>query len=142
MRRDDRKKAIMNFRRAAAILAWFLLALIAFSTLSPIAMRPHIGTWVHLERFGAYGLIGFLFAAAYPQRIALVLGLVLGAAVGFELLQMLSADRHARVTDLAVKLAGGGCGAGAARYAARCGRQLRDWRSKPKLKPSQVESSA
>ncbi|APG88167.1 hypothetical protein SAMCCGM7_pC0971 (plasmid) [Sinorhizobium americanum CCGM7] len=123
-RRDGRKKAVMNLRRAAAILAWFLLALIAVSTLSPIAMRPHIGTWVHVERFGAYGLVGFLFAAAYPQRIALVLGLVFGAAVGFELLQMLSADRHARVGDLAVKMAGAACGAGAAWCAARHGRQL------------------
>ncbi len=109
----------MNFRRAAAVLGWLLLGLIAYSTLSPIGMRPHIGTLVHVERFGAYGLLGFLFATACPRRITFVLGMVLGVAVGFELLQMLSADRHARVEDLAVKMTGAACGAGAAWLAGR-----------------------
>nr|WP_018237105.1 VanZ family protein [Ensifer sp. BR816] len=109
----------MKFRRAAAVFGWLLLALIAYSTLSPIGMRPHIGTLVHVERFGAYGLMGLLLATAYPQRVRLVLGMVLGAAVGFELLQVLLADRHARVEDLAVKVAGAACGVGAALSAGR-----------------------
>jgi hypothetical protein len=45
--------------------------------------------------------------------------MVLGAAVGFELLQVLLADRHARVEDLAVKVAGAACGVGAALSAGR-----------------------
>ncbi|ACP23352.1 hypothetical protein NGR_b19050 (plasmid) [Sinorhizobium fredii NGR234] len=135
------RQRIMDLRRAAKALAWLLLALIAYSTLSPIGMRPHVGTWVHVERFGAYGLMGLLFATAFPRRITLVLAMVLGAAVGLELLQMLSADRHARLEDLAVKMAGATCGVGAVWFSGRWWR-LRGRQSKPKFKPSRVESSA
>ncbi|MDK1383825.1 VanZ family protein [Sinorhizobium sp. 8-89] len=109
----------MNFKRIASLLAWLLFAVIAYSTLSPIGMRPHIGTWAHVERFGAFGLLGLLFAGAYPARLPLVVAIVLATAVGFELLQMLSMDRHARWEDFAVKLAGGGCGVAAGRFMAR-----------------------
>ncbi|MDK1377416.1 MULTISPECIES: VanZ family protein [unclassified Sinorhizobium] len=109
----------MNLRRIASLLAWLLFGVIAYSTLSPIGMRPHIGTWVHVERFGAFGLLGLLFMIAYPGRLWFVIAIVLGTAVGFELLQMLSMDRHARWEDLAVKLAGGGCGIVAACFIAR-----------------------
>lgn len=100
----------MTLKRAATLLAWLLFTVIAYSTMSPLDLRPRIGHLVHLERFGAFGLLGLLFAIAYPRWIGRVLVLVLATAVGFELLQMVSADRHARVTDVAVKLAGGACG--------------------------------
>ncbi|WVT77035.1 VanZ family protein (plasmid) [Sinorhizobium chiapasense] len=100
----------MNIKRAAGLFAWLLLAVIAYSTISPLELRPRIGHLVHLERFGAFGLLGLLFAIAYPRQIGRVLVLVLATAIGFELLQMISADRHARVTDVAVKLLGGACG--------------------------------
>lgn len=103
-------KQIMNLKRTACHLAWLLLALIAYSTMSPLDLRPRIGHLVHLERFGAFGLLGLLFAIGYPGRLGRVLLLVIATAVGFELLQMVSADRHARVADLAVKLLGGACG--------------------------------
>ncbi|WP_085028107.1 VanZ family protein [Ensifer aridi] len=103
----------MDFKRAASVLAWLLLGLIAYSTLSPLAMRPHMGSWVQVERFGAFGLLGLMFAIAHPRRVLSVLSIVLAAAVGLELTQMLSADRHARWIDLAVKMAGAGCGVGA-----------------------------
>ncbi|WP_026620961.1 putative membrane protein (plasmid) [Ensifer sp. WSM1721] len=103
----------MDIKRAASVLAWLLLGLIAYSTLSPLAMRPHMGSWVQVERFGAFGLLGLLFAIAHPRRVLSVLSIVLAAAVGLELTQMLSADRHARLIDLAVKMAGAGCGVGA-----------------------------
>lgn len=137
-----KRQVVMRLRRAAAAFGWLLLGLVAYSTLSPIGMRPHIGTWVHVERFGAYGLMGFLFATAFPRRIPLVLGMVLGAAAGFELLQTLPADRHARLEDLAVKMAGAACGVGASWSAARNWRHVQAWRNKPKFKSSQVESSA
>lgn len=73
-------------------------------------MRPRIGHLVHLERFGAFGLLGLLFAIAYPKHLTRVLLLVFVTAIGFELLQMISADRHARAADVAVKLLGGVCG--------------------------------
>lgn len=115
----------MNFRRAVSLLAWLLFGLIAFSTLSPLGMRPHIGAWVNLERFGAYGLLGLLFATAYPRRIWLVLAMLLAAAAALELLQMLSADRHARPVDVAIKMAGTVCGAGAAWFSARFAKRFR-----------------
>ncbi|OCO99186.1 MULTISPECIES: VanZ family protein [unclassified Ensifer] len=100
----------MNLKLAAGLLAWILFAVIAYSTMSPLDMRPRLGHLVHIERFGAFGLMGLLFAVAYPRRLGLVLVLVFVTAIGFELLQMVSADRHARVTDVAVKLLGGACG--------------------------------
>ncbi|HXV31692.1 MAG TPA: VanZ family protein [Sinorhizobium sp.] len=115
----------MNFRRAVAILAWLTFGVIAYSTLSPIEMRPRIGGWVHLERFGAYGLLGLLFATAYPRRIWLVLAFLLVGAAGLEVLQMLLSDRHARLSDLAVKMTGAACGIAAAWFCARYAPRLR-----------------
>ncbi len=116
---------MMNFRRAASLFAWLLLGLIAYSTLSPMGMRPQIGGWVNLERFGAYGLLGLLFGTAYPQRVWLVLAILVTAAIGLELSQMLSADRHARPGDVAVKMAGAMCGVLAAWLSARCVQRFR-----------------
>ena len=95
-----------TFKRAAAICAWLILAVIVFSTLSPIGMRPHLGA-AHVERFAAFALLGFLFAIVHPGRIVMVLLCVVAAVAGLELLQMLVASRHARVADIAVKAAGG-----------------------------------
>ncbi|MQV99014.1 VanZ family protein [Sinorhizobium medicae] len=103
----------MNLRRIASLLAWSLLCVIAYSTLSPHDLRPHMGSSVQIERFGAFGLTGLMFAVAYPRRLPSVLAIVLAAAVGLEFMQMLAADRHARLIDLAVKVAGGGCGVAA-----------------------------
>lgn len=105
-----RDKQSMNIKRTAGLLAWLLFAVIAYSTLSPLDLRPRMGTFVHVERFGAFGLMGLLFAIGYSRRIVLVLCLVFATAVGFELLQMVLADRHARIEDLVVKLLGGACG--------------------------------
>ncbi|MQW90471.1 VanZ family protein [Sinorhizobium saheli] len=115
----------MNVRLAASVLAWLLLGVIAYSTLSPLSMRPHIGSWVQVERFGAFGLLGLLFAIAHPRRAGSALAVVLAAAVGLELMQMFSADRHARLIDLSVKMAGAGCGAGAGWLFTRCWPRIR-----------------
>lgn len=120
---------IMNLGRAAAIFAWLMVGLIVYSTLSPIALRPHLGTGVHIERLGAYGLLGLLLATAYPRRIWLVLAVLLAGAAGLEVLQTLSPDRHARLGDLAVKMAGSACGVAAARFGARHLSRLRPVRT-------------
>ena len=44
------------------------------------------------------------------NHVWLIVVIVLGAAIGFEALQLVSASRHGRLFDLAVKLAGGGLG--------------------------------
>lgn len=96
----------MDPRRFLRVLPWLTLAFIVFATLSSLDMRPRIGGAVHLERFGAFWLLGFLFAAVYPRRIAVVFLLVAAVAIGLEFSQFLSPTRHARLSDLAVKVAG------------------------------------
>ena len=108
-----RQEQVMNPKRPLRVLPWLTLAFIAFATLSSLEMRPHIGNAVHLERFGAFGLLGFLFAAVYPRRMAIVLLLVVAVAIGLEFFQLLSPHRHARLSDLLVKLTGGICGVAA-----------------------------
>lgn len=96
--------------RILHVLAWLLLGLLAFATLSPIGLRPVTGASADLERFVAFALVGLLFAMAYPRHVILVVVLVLSSAVALEGLQMLAAGRHARLGDTAVKLLGGSLG--------------------------------
>ena len=96
--------------RLLPVLAWLLLAAIAFVTLAPIGFRPNSGYSPNIERFLAFGAVGFLFALAYPRRLWLIIAVVLGAAISLEALQLVSVSRHGRLFDLAVKLAGGGLG--------------------------------
>ncbi len=96
--------------RLLPILAWLLLAAIAFSTLAPIGLRPTSSFSANYERLFSFGLVGFLFAIAYPRKLLLITGLVFGAAVSFEILQMLVASRHAQLSDMGIKLLGGGLG--------------------------------
>lgn len=114
-----------TFKRAAALLAWLILAVVVFSTLSPIGMRPHLGA-AHVERFAAFALLGFLFSVVYPRSTGAVALCVVAGVAGLELLQMLVAGRHARIADVAVKAAGGILGVASAwllmRLRARPGR--------------------
>ena len=96
--------------RLLHLCAWLLLGVLAFVTLSPIGLRPITGASADLERFGAFALVGLVFAIAYPRKILLIAVLVLGSAVTLEALQMLAEGRHARLGDTAVKLLGGGMG--------------------------------
>lgn len=101
------------FRKIIIILAWSTLLVIAFATLSPIGLRPHMGD-VSGERFLAFAIVGMLFGMAYPRHLWLVALLVGGTAVGLEVLQHLTPDRHGRVPDAFVKLAGALAGVGLA----------------------------
>lgn len=96
--------------RPLRILAWLLLAAIAFVTLSPIGLRPVTGFSPNYERLFAFAAVGFAFALAYPRHIWLVLALVVGAAIALELLQLVTVGRHGRVIDVVAKLLGGGIG--------------------------------
>lgn len=96
--------------RLLRILAWSLLAAIAFVTLSPIGLRPNSGLSANYERLFAFAAVGLAFALAYPRHIWLVLALVVGAAVGLEALQLVVSGRHGRIIDLVAKLLGGGIG--------------------------------
>lgn len=100
-------------RKVVLFIAWATLLLIVFATLSPIGLRPHFAG-VSVERFGAFAIVGLLFGLAYPTRLGLVLACVGGAAVGLEVLQHLTPDRHGEVRDAMVKLAGSIAGVGTA----------------------------
>ena len=95
---------------ALRILAWLLLAGLVVATLSPIGLRPISPLPTQVERAVALLLVGFVFALAYPRRLALVAIIVLGATVLLELLQLLAPSRHSGLADVTVKLLGGGIG--------------------------------
>jgi len=98
--------------RLLRIVAWALLFGIAFSTLSPIWLRPESGLPPNVERFGAFLVLSFVFTLAYPHRLLRVILTVAAAAVALEALQLVIPGRDARLHDLIVKLAGGGLGTG------------------------------
>lgn len=95
------------------IVAWSTLLAIGFATLSPIGLRPHLSD-VSMERFWAFAAVGLLFGLAYPRHLWLVTFLVGGAALGLEVLQHLTPDRHGRIPDALIKLAGAVAGTGLA----------------------------
>jgi apolipoprotein N-acyltransferase len=95
------------FQVLLRISAWSCLFAIAVVTLGPVGLRPESGFPPHLERFIAFAIAGSLFAAAYPRYILLAALIVVGAAVLFELLQLLAPTRHGTLADASVKVTGG-----------------------------------
>jgi hypothetical protein len=95
------------FQVLLRISAWTCLALIALVTLGPLGLRPVSGMPPNDERFAAFAVAGMLFAAAYPRHILFAAVIVVGAAVVFEVLQLLAPSRHGRLFDAEVKVAGG-----------------------------------
>jgi glycopeptide antibiotics resistance protein len=95
------------FQVLLRISAWICLAGIAFVTLAPLGFRPESGMPPQFERFAAFAVVGVLFATAYPRYILFTLLIVLGAAVLFELLQLLAPTRHGTVFDATAKVIGG-----------------------------------
>jgi VanZ family protein len=73
---------------------------------SYLPFRPEL-TNANVERFGAFMLVGLLFALAYPQRFYVVVGTTVGSAILLEALQSFSPGRHGRFHDAAEKIAGG-----------------------------------
>lgn len=96
-------------RNRFIITAWLSLAFVAFVTLSPIQDRPVLAG-PQFEHFAAFAVLGLIFGLAYPNRIFIVVAIVLGSAVGLELLQLLTPDRHGKVIDAVFKGLGGICG--------------------------------
>jgi glycopeptide antibiotics resistance protein len=92
--------------------AWLMLALIFASTVVPIELRPHSPFSANWERLLSFFAVGLLFTLAYPRRLLLVVVLLVGAAIGFEVLQLFAGTRHAHVRDMLVKLAGAVTGVG------------------------------
>lgn len=96
--------------------AGICLALITYATLAKLAGRPvlighHEAYWiVVVERFSAYGLLGFLFSFLLPGRFGLACALVISIAIGLEILQAFTPDRDPAFQDMLQKAAGGTVG--------------------------------
>lgn len=92
------------------------LALIVYATLVKMAGRPalmghHEAYWVVvIERFSAYGLLGFLLSFLLPGRFALACSLVIAVAMGLEVMQAFTSDRDPGFLDVLQKAAGGTVG--------------------------------
>jgi hypothetical protein len=82
------------------------LCAIAYATLCPIGLRPHLAS-ANVERFGAYLVLGVLSAMTFRRDWKLAIGAVVFAAVGLEAAQLLVHGRDARVEDATVKAIGG-----------------------------------
>ena len=90
-----------------------IVAGIAFATLCPQFMRPHLCN-VQIERFGAFFLTAAAFASAFPRRPLLVATVLVGVAIGLELSQLLVPGRDAGVPDAIEKSCGAVVGAASA----------------------------
>lgn len=92
------------------------LALISYATLAKLTGRPVLvghseAYWiVVVERFSAYGLLGFLLSFLLPGRLGLACSLVISVAIGLEVLQALTPDRDPALLDVLQKAAGGTVG--------------------------------
>jgi VanZ family protein len=103
-------------QRLSLVAAWLVLAFIAFATLSPIQDRPVVAG-PQFEHFAAFALMGFAFVRGYPNRLLLIIALVVGSAFALEALQLLTPDRHGRLIDALVKAGGGLSGIAIANFA-------------------------
>src|ERR1700716_134287 len=55
------------FQKLIIIVAWTVLAFIAYETISPIQYRPTLPIPSSFERLVAFAVLGSLFCAAYPR---------------------------------------------------------------------------
>ncbi|MGY4478130.1 VanZ family protein [Bradyrhizobium sp. USDA 3364] len=106
---------ISKIKTFGLVAGWLALAFIVFVTLSPIQDRP---SFLHpqAERFAAFAVMGLAFVLGYPRRTALILFFVVFSAFTLEAMQLLTADRHGRLLDAIVKVAGGLAGVGAGHF--------------------------
>ncbi|WP_158914702.1 VanZ family protein [Caulobacter sp. S45] len=93
-------------RKLALAIGWLIVAVIVFSTLSPIHLRPKTGH-PDFERFVAFFLAGACFAVAYPRHRRWVSAAIVVGACLLEAAQLLVPGRDAHVHDAVVKVVGG-----------------------------------
>ena len=99
------------------LLAWALLAFVAYATISPILYRPTLAASSSLEHLFAFAILGVLFYLAYPRQVLFSCLIVLGSAIILECVQVLAPDRHGRIQDAIEKLVGGAAGIAAVHVA-------------------------
>jgi hypothetical protein len=114
---DDLGKLLEVIRKSVPVAAWGLLACITYITISPVETRTTFSYSASVERCVVFAALGILFCLAYSRSLLLVCVIVIGSAVALEILQLATADRHARVIDAIEKIVGGSLGVIAARSA-------------------------
>jgi VanZ family protein len=105
----------MTVRTFFRVLAWLLVAVIAYVTLSPIEMRPVTAAPADMERFLAYTALGGAFCLGYPRQRVNVILLVVAITGLLEIGQHFAPGRHGRVQDAVLKMAGAFFGLAAAK---------------------------
>ena len=92
----------LRLPRPFLLIPWGLAAFIAFSTLGPQHLRPHLPAQVgpQLERFGAYFLMALTFALTYPNRKGLIAVSGTVAAILLELGQGMVPGRDPGLPDV------------------------------------------
>ncbi len=105
-RYTGRNRRISKPSPALIALALLGVAGIAYATLCPIGMRPHLAS-ADEERFGAYFVLGIALAFAAPRRWIATGTFVVVLALGLEAAQLLIPGRDAVLHDAIVKAAGG-----------------------------------
>ena len=100
----ERRVARPSIAAICASLAVF--GAIAFATLCPPELRPHLAG-ANEERFAAYFLLGVCMAFTFPRRANLVVFAVAGIACALEAGQLLVPGRDAVFSDACVKAMGG-----------------------------------
>jgi hypothetical protein len=93
-------------RRILRFLAWASIVAIFVVTDGPIALRPSLGLGANAERLLAFAAVGVLFSLAYPNRLVMILVLLVGTAGLFEVLQLHVFGRHAHLKDFVYKTTG------------------------------------
>ena len=100
----DRRRAKPS--KTAIATAALGVAGVAFVTLCPISLRPHLAG-ASLERLAAYGVLGVLASRAAGRRTLSATVAVMILAFGLEAAQRFAPGRHAHLADAVVKAFGG-----------------------------------
>lgn len=123
-------------------LAALAVAGLAFVTLCPIGLRPHLAP-ANEERFAAYFVLGILIALAAQRRWLAATACVVVLAFGLEAAQLLAPGRHAQLSDALVKAMSGALGSTTGQFIYPLKRLLRSIGAQPeRLRASSARTSA
>jgi VanZ family protein len=84
------------------LFAWGLAAAIAFATLGPAALRPHLNLGQNGEHALAFVVLGLAFGLAHTHNRLRTAAFVIAFTGLIEVLQFLAPGRHARMEDFVV----------------------------------------
>jgi hypothetical protein len=87
-----------------------VLLITIFASWSTIGLRPTTSFSVGSEHIVAFGILGGCWGFAFPRRALQLLLILTLTAIVLEAGQIFVPGRHARLIDVATKIAGGGAG--------------------------------